>query len=105
MRFFVVGEIFRAQEDVEFLAKLSRDLRLHLSVGSPSLALWHGGGIGLCPITHTDNVNDGVALRDPGLQHLAHGAVIGRKIGLLNGEVTHGQQPLLDDLAHSTQIV
>jgi hypothetical protein len=49
-------------------------------------------------------VNDGVALRDLALQHLADGAVIGLKIGLLDGKATHGQQPLLDHLPHSVQI-
>ena len=41
-------------------------------------------------------MNDDVALRDPGLQHLEDGAVIGLKIGLLDGKATHGQQTLLD---------
>ena len=103
-RSFVVGEVFRAQKDVEFLAKLARNLRLHLGVGSPSLALWHRGVIGFGPIPHPDDVNHRVALRDAGLQHLADGAVIGLKIGLLDREATHGQQPLLDRLAHSAQI-
>jgi hypothetical protein len=49
-------------------------------------------------------MNDGVALCDPGLQHLEDGAVIGLKIGLLDGKATHGQQPLLDYLPHSAQI-
>ena len=103
-RFFVVGEIFRAKKDVEFLAQVPRNLRLHLGVGSPSLALWHGAGIGLRPIPHADDVNYGVALRDAGLQHLADGAVVGLKIGLLDGKATHGQQPLLDHLPNSAQI-
>ena len=84
-REFAVGEVFGAEEEVEFFAEFAGDLGFELGVGEALLALGEGGGVGFGSVADADDVEDGVTVGDFIAEHVFDFAVVGGEVGLLDG--------------------
>ena len=103
-REFTVGEVFGAEEEIEFFAEFAGELGFELGVGETLLALGEGGGIGFGSVADADDVEDGVTFCDFIAEHVFDFAVVGWEVGLLDRVAVDGEKGVLGEFADLTEV-
>ena len=109
--FGIEGVGLGAEEDIDAEALVAAlrlqaapDVILELGVAAAERAGRQRGRVRLRPITHADEMDEGLAVRDFLVVEVGEGAPVGVKAGLLDGVAPDLEQGLLDELARAAQV-
>jgi hypothetical protein len=94
----VIWKIRRAEEYVQLLVQLPSQVIFHVGIRPPRRAGRQPLGVRLGPVAVTDDMHDCLTGLDLLLEHVAHGAIVRREVGLLDRMAVDRQQGLFHHL-------